>query len=84
MFADWLSNKNTLGFLGVWEQMHNPDFNYGEFAIIMSQAGVRRFNINVKEWVEQTNAIVRLPLKWTHSLDWREAFMSGGHAVVIR
>ena len=55
--ADWLRNKNTLEFLGVWEQMHNPDFNYGEFAIIMGQAGVRRFKISVKEWVEQTKAI---------------------------
>ena len=55
--SDWLRNKNTLEFLGVWERIHNPNFNYGEFAIIMNQAGVRRFKISAKEWAERTNAI---------------------------
>ena len=32
--SDWLRNRNTLEYLGVWEKIHNPDFNYGEFAII--------------------------------------------------
>ena len=32
--SDWLRNRNTVEFLGIWEQIHNPDFNYGEFAII--------------------------------------------------
>lgn len=36
--SDWLRNRNTVEFLGVWEQIHNPNFNYGEFAIIKSQA----------------------------------------------
>jgi len=44
-------------FLGVWEQIHNPNFNYGEFAIIRSQAGMNSYKINVKEWVAKTNAI---------------------------
>lgn len=44
-------------FLGIWEQVHNPDFNYGEFAIIKSQAGLNSYKISVKEWVEKTNAI---------------------------
>jgi hypothetical protein len=38
--ADWLRNRNTIEFLGVWESVHNPGFNYGEFAIIKSQAGL--------------------------------------------
>ena len=37
--SDWLRNRNTVEFLGIWEQIHNPDFNYGEFATIRSQAG---------------------------------------------
>jgi len=41
----------------VWEQIHNPDFNYGEFAIIRSQAGLNSYKLSVKEWVEKTNAI---------------------------
>jgi hypothetical protein len=32
--ADWLRNRNTVEFLGVWERVHNPEFNYGEFATI--------------------------------------------------
>ena len=55
--SDWLRNRNTLEFLGVWEQIQNPDFNYGEFAIIKSQAGLNSYKISVKEWVGKTNAI---------------------------
>ncbi|MCE1159639.1 MAG: KilA-N domain-containing protein [Burkholderiales bacterium] len=55
--SDWLRNRNTVEFLGIWEQVHNPDFNYGEFAIIKSQAGLNSYKISVKEWVEKTNAI---------------------------
>ena len=55
--GDWLRNRNTVEFLGIWETVHNPDFNYGGFATIKSQAGLNRFRISVKDWVEQTNAI---------------------------
>ena len=55
--ADWLRNRNTLEFIGIWEKVYNPSFNYGEFAIIKSQAGLNRFKISVKEFVERTNAI---------------------------
>jgi len=55
--SDWLRNRNTVEFLGVWESVYNPGFNYGEFAIIKSQAGLNNYKISVKEWVEKTNAI---------------------------
>ncbi len=55
--SDWLRNRNTVEFLGIWESVFNPDFNYGEFAIIRSQAGLNNYKISVKEWVEKTNAI---------------------------
>lgn len=54
---DWLRNRNTVEFLGIWEKVHNPSFNYGEFAAIKSQAGLNSYKISVKEWVEKTNAI---------------------------
>lgn len=54
---DWLRNRNTLEFLGIWEKVYNPDFNWGEFALIRNQAGLNRFRISVKEYVEKTNAI---------------------------
>jgi hypothetical protein len=38
--SDWLRNRNTVEFLGIWEKVNNPNFNYGEFAIIKSQAGL--------------------------------------------
>lgn len=55
--TDWLRNRNTLEYLGIWEQVFNPDFNCGEFAIIKSHAGLNSFKISVKEWVESTHAI---------------------------
>ncbi len=55
--SDWLRNRNTLEYLGIWEKIHNPDFNYGEFAVITSQAGLNSYKISVKEWVEKTNAM---------------------------
>ena len=55
--SDWLRNRNTIEFLGIWEEIHNPNFNYGEFAIIKSQAGLNNYKISVKEWVKKTNAI---------------------------
>ncbi len=41
--SDWLRNRNSLEYLGVWEKIHNPNFNYGEFAIITSQAGLNSY-----------------------------------------
>ena len=38
--SDWLRNRNTVEYIGIWERIHNPDFNYGEFATIKSQAGL--------------------------------------------
>ena len=55
--TDWLRNRNTLEYIGIWEQVYNPNFNYGEFAIIKSQSGLNSFKISVKGFVERTNAI---------------------------
>lgn len=55
--ADWLRNRNTVEFLGIWESMNNPNFNYGEFAIIKSKVGLNNYKLSVKEWAEKTNAI---------------------------
>ncbi len=55
--TDWLRNRNTLEFIGIWEKVYNPSFNYGEFAIIRNQSGLNSFKISVKEFVARTNAI---------------------------
>jgi hypothetical protein len=55
--SDWLRNRNTIEFLGIWESVYNPNFNSGEFATIKSQAGLNSYKLSVKEWVEKTGAI---------------------------
>ncbi len=55
--SDWLRNRNTVEFLGIWEHLNNPNFNYGEYATIRSKAGLHNYKISVKEWVDKTNAI---------------------------
>ena len=55
--TDWLRNRNTLEYLGIWEQVYNPGFNYGEFATIRNNSGLNSFKISVKEFVARTNAI---------------------------
>jgi len=53
--TDWLRNKNTLDYIAVWERLNNPDFNYGEFAIITNGAGRNSFKISVKDLTEKCN-----------------------------
>mgnify|MGYP001597388990 FL=1 len=55
--SDWLRNRNTVEFLGIWERVYNPQFKYGEYATIRNKAGLNNYKISVKEWVEKTNAI---------------------------
>ncbi len=55
--SGWLRNRNTVEFLGIWESVFNPDFNYGGFATIKSKAGLNNYKISVKEWQEKTNSI---------------------------
>jgi len=55
--SDWLRNRNTLEYIGIWEQISNPNFNYGEFATIRNKSGLNSFKISVNEFVQKTNAI---------------------------
>jgi hypothetical protein len=56
LIEKWLRNKNTIEFIGIWEEMYNPDFNSPEFEGIKNQAGLNRFILSVKQWVERTNS----------------------------
>ena len=58
--SDWLRNRNTVEYLGIWERIHNPDFNYGEFAIIKSQAGLNQIAIAQMTSLIQSKAIKQL------------------------
>lgn len=55
--TDWLRNRNTLEYIGTWEKVYNPNFNFKEFSHIANRSGLNRFKISVKEFVERTNAI---------------------------
>ena len=46
---NWLRNRNTIEFLGIWESMYNPNFNFIEFDEIKSKAGLNSFRISAKE-----------------------------------
>ena len=61
--TDWLRNRNTLEYIGIWEKVHNPNFNSVEFATIRNQAGLNNFKISVKEFVERTGAIWRTSMR---------------------
>lgn len=56
-FSNWLRNRNTIEFLGIWEKLNNPAFNCAEFDIIKSQAGLNSYRLSAKEWMEKTNAV---------------------------
>ena len=46
--SDWLRNRNTVEYLSIWEKIHNPNFNYGEFDLIKSQAGLNSYQPTCK------------------------------------
>jgi hypothetical protein len=54
---NWLRNRNTIEFLGIWEQINNPDFNPLEFDRFKNQAGLNSFTISHKKWIDATNAV---------------------------
>ena len=53
----WMSLKSTIEYLGEWEMLYNPNFNYTEFGIIRNMAGSNSFVLSVKQWIEKTNAV---------------------------
>lgn len=57
VISDWLRNRDTIEYIGTWESLTNPNFNYGEFTIIRNESGARAYRISIKEWIERTNAI---------------------------
>ncbi|OXA91656.1 KilA-N domain-containing protein [Flavobacterium hercynium] len=57
VIENWLRNKNTIELLGAWEQLYNSDFNSLEFEGIKKEAGLNRFYLSAKKWIETTNAI---------------------------
>ena len=57
LIRNWIRNRNTVEFLGIWEHLNNPDFNPVEFDGFRRQAGLNSFTLTPKQWIEKTNAI---------------------------
>ncbi len=57
LIGNWLRSKNTIQYLGLWEEMHNPSFNLMAFDEFRIQAGERTFSLSPKQWIEATSAI---------------------------
>jgi hypothetical protein len=57
LIRNWIRNRNTVEFIGIWEQLNNPDFNPIEFDGFRKKAGLNSFTLMPKQWIEKTNAI---------------------------
>ena len=57
VISHWLSTRYTIEFMGLWEKMHNPDFNVTEFRNIKNESGSNGFILSSKNWTNSTNAI---------------------------
>ena len=57
MIYSWMRNRNTLEFIGIWEELQNPSFNGNGFVTFKSQAGLNSFNLTPRKWIDATQAI---------------------------
>jgi hypothetical protein len=57
LIYSWMRNRNTLEFIGIWEELNNPDFKGNEFVTFKMQAGLNSFNLTPRKWISATNAI---------------------------
>ncbi|MCF8411945.1 MAG: KilA-N domain-containing protein [Melioribacteraceae bacterium] len=57
LFEKWLRNKNTIEFIGMWEQLNNTNFNSPEFGEIRNEAELNRFSLSVKKWIQKTKSL---------------------------
>ena len=57
VIQNWMRNRDVIEFLGLWERLHNPDFNPLEFEGFRKQAGANAFTMSPKKWIETTNAM---------------------------
>lgn len=57
LIYSWMRNRNTLEFLGIWEQIHNTNFKGGEFETFKKEAGLNSFHLTPRKWIDITNAV---------------------------
>ena len=64
VIGNWMRNRNTIEYLGLWETLHNPNFNPLEFEGFRRQAGLNAFTLSPTQWIESTNAIGMTAKQW--------------------
>ena len=57
VIQNWMRNRNTIEFLGVWEELHNPDFNRVQFEAVKNETGIKLLCHDTDKWITQMNAI---------------------------
>ena len=57
VIQNWMRNRNTIEYLGIWEQLHNENFNRVQFEAVKKDAGLNRFIMTPSKWIESMNAI---------------------------
>ncbi len=57
VIQNWMRNRNTLEFIGLWEVLNNPNFNRVQFDTFRNEAGLNRFTMTPNKWIESTDAI---------------------------
>ena len=58
VIANWMRNRNTIEYLGLWETLYNPNFNPLEFEGFRNQAGLNAFTLSPSQWIETTRAVL--------------------------
>lgn len=57
VIGNWMRNRNTVEYLGIWESLYNPSFNPIEFEVFRKEAGLNAFTLSPKKWIEATRAV---------------------------
>ena len=57
VIQNWMRNRNTLEYIGLWEILNNPNFNRVQFDTFKNEAGLNRFTMTPQKWIDLTNAI---------------------------
>jgi hypothetical protein len=74
LISKWITNKNTLEYLSIWEKIHNTSFNYPEFGVIEKESGVNRFTMSVGQWINSIMILLLTKINLNHFLDLQKGY----------
>nr|WP_303680643.1 KilA-N domain-containing protein [Pelodictyon luteolum] len=82
LVRNWLGNRNTIEFLGIWERLNNPDFKGVEFDSFVHEAGANAFTLSPQQWISATSTISMWSFRWGTGLSTLTTEYSGRWRVV--